>query len=198
MASRRRAALSAPRALFTAEDVARFCEVDAKTIHAWAARGLIPETRTQGRHRRFRRSDVVRLLRAHGYPLHVDLRGDPPRLAVFSDPPRARGELEARLRGRFELVVNADPIGGLLELRQAEADALLLFADGTLATPSLVARLRSHPATRHLFVACVAPSASHDDFAAAGADVRGAARELGLVLDKIAAFFAAEVGARPG
>ena len=39
--------------LFTASDVARFCQVDLKTIHNWADKGEIRHFRTPGRHLRF-------------------------------------------------------------------------------------------------------------------------------------------------
>jgi len=49
--------------LFTASEVARFCQVDLKTIHNWADRGEIRHFRTPGRHLRFRRVDVLDFLR---------------------------------------------------------------------------------------------------------------------------------------
>jgi excisionase family DNA binding protein len=55
--------------VYTAQTVADFCEVDLKTVHHWADRGKVPHFRTDGRHLRFRRNDIVRFLRAHGYPL---------------------------------------------------------------------------------------------------------------------------------
>jgi len=39
--------------LFTASEVARFCQVDLKTIHNWSDRGEIRHFRTPGRHLRF-------------------------------------------------------------------------------------------------------------------------------------------------
>ena len=57
-----------PKELFTASEVARFCQVDLKTIHNWADRGEIRHFRTPGRHLRFRRVDVLDFLRKYGYP----------------------------------------------------------------------------------------------------------------------------------
>ena len=56
------------RELFTASEVARFCQVDLKTIHNWAERGEVRHFRTPGRHLRFRRVDVLDFLRKYGYP----------------------------------------------------------------------------------------------------------------------------------
>ena len=49
--------------LYTAQEVARFCEVDLKTVHHWADRGKVVHHRTDGRHLRFRRNDLVRFLK---------------------------------------------------------------------------------------------------------------------------------------
>ena len=54
--------------LFTASQIARFCQVDLKTIHNWADRGQIRHFRTPGRHLRFRRPHVLDFLRKYGYP----------------------------------------------------------------------------------------------------------------------------------
>jgi excisionase family DNA binding protein len=43
-------------------DVARLLCVSARTVSRWADQGRIPHLVTLGGHRRFRRSDVVRLL----------------------------------------------------------------------------------------------------------------------------------------
>ena len=50
-----------PKDLFTASQIARFCQVDLKTIHNWADRGQIQHFRTPGRHLRFRRPHRPRL-----------------------------------------------------------------------------------------------------------------------------------------
>src|SRR5688572_16499006 len=90
MARRRPAEVaSAPRRtnapaghFYTAQDVADFCEVDLKTVHHWVTRGKIVHQRTEGRHLRFRRNDVLRFLRAHEYPLPIALRRVKPRVAI--------------------------------------------------------------------------------------------------------------------
>lgn len=68
-AAEARRAVGAQPLLYTAQDVARFCEVDLKTIHHWADAGKIAHHRTEGRHLRFRRNHVLVFLRLHGYPI---------------------------------------------------------------------------------------------------------------------------------
>jgi excisionase family DNA binding protein len=48
--------------LYTSAEVAAIFRVDPKTVTRWAAAGRIGSTRTPGGHRRFRKSEVDRLL----------------------------------------------------------------------------------------------------------------------------------------
>jgi len=59
--------------LLIASDVARFCQVDLKTVHNWADKGKIVCFRTPGRHLRFRAPEVLTFLRTFGYPIPPDL-----------------------------------------------------------------------------------------------------------------------------
>src|ERR1700754_1968362 len=82
-----RGARRPPRAvLYTAQDLARYCEVDLKTIHHWANGGKIPHHRTEGRHLRFRRNHILAFLRRHGYPLHAELASVRPSVFVAVAP----------------------------------------------------------------------------------------------------------------
>lgn len=49
--------------LLTPGEVAKLFRVDPKTVTRWAVVGRLPSVKTPGGHRRFWRSDVVRLLR---------------------------------------------------------------------------------------------------------------------------------------
>lgn len=52
--------------LFTPSEVARLFGVDAKTVTRWAKDGKLPCIRTLGGHRRYRETDVQRLLTGDG------------------------------------------------------------------------------------------------------------------------------------
>jgi excisionase family DNA binding protein len=56
--------------LYTPAEVAAIFRVDPKTVTRWAAAGRITSTRTPGGHRRYRKSEVDRLL-AEGHGPHV-------------------------------------------------------------------------------------------------------------------------------
>lgn len=134
---------AAPGLLYTAQDVAHFCEVDLKTIHHWADAGKIAHHRTEGRHLRFRHVDVVRFLRAHGYPLPGALTSARPTVLVATD----HDELIRRLAPRFEVRRFANGALALAHLVAAAPDAIVLAGrDGTLG-PETLAALKADPAT---------------------------------------------------
>jgi len=130
--------------LYTAQDVARFCEVDLKTIHHWAEAGKIRHHRTEGRHLRFRRNDVLRFLRAHGYPLHDALTAARPR--VFYAAPGE--DMVKRLAQRFDARAFPNAITALARLVSDAPDAFVLSAgDPTWAPGPTIAALRASPET---------------------------------------------------
>lgn len=48
--------------LMTPREVAATCGVDTRTVTRWANAGKLPSTRTPGKHRRYRKTDVENLL----------------------------------------------------------------------------------------------------------------------------------------
>jgi excisionase family DNA binding protein len=137
--------------LFTASDVARFCQVDLKTIHNWADKGEIRHFRTPGRHLRFRRLDVLDFLRKYGYPIPEVLRTGKPKVVAVDDDPTVLATLRRTLSRRFELTTFQDPFDALLAVGSIQPDALVL----DVKMPGLdgvrcLERLRSIDATSHI------------------------------------------------
>lgn len=167
MASRRSSGLSggaargAPPRLYTAQDVADFCEVDLKTVHHWVDRGKVPHHRTEGRHLRFRRNDVVRFLRAHGYPLPGALTRARPvvALALTEAPagsPLSLDELAKRLASRFSPRRYPGAVAALAHLVADAPDVLVLSTDDVSVSVSrVVAALKAAPETAWIAVAAV-------------------------------------------
>jgi len=60
--------------LFRASDVARFCEVDLKTVHNWVSRGRVESFRTPGRHLRFKPGPLLSFLTQFGYDVPAEVR----------------------------------------------------------------------------------------------------------------------------
>ena len=148
--------------LFTASDVADFCQVDLKTIHNWADKGEIRHFRTPGRHLRFRRLDVLDFLRKYGYPIpevaaHGQAQGRRHRR-------RSRTSLAAVRRGlsrRFDLTTFQDPFDALVAVGNLQPDAMILDVKmpGSTACRCLE-RLRSIDATAH--IRCIVYSSQTD------------------------------------
>lgn len=191
MASRK-SSLNAPR-IYGAQMLADICEVDLKTVHHWADRGKIAHHRTEGRHLRFRRNDVVRFLRAHGYPLPASITRARPvaALALAAAPegsPLTLDELAKRLASRFSTRRFATPVGALAHLLAEEPDVLVLSAsDPSFSAAHAVSALKSDPATAWIAMAVVGgddgtASAAKD----AGADVALAAAESARLAPELA------------
>lgn len=147
--------------LFTASDVARFCQVDLKTIHNWADKGEIRHFRTPGRHLRFRRLDVLDFLRKYGYPIPEVLRMGKPKVVVIDDDPAVLAAVRKTLAKKFELTTFQDPLDALVAVGNLQPDALILDVrmpglDGVRA----LERLRSIEATAH--IRCIVYS-DHED-----------------------------------
>ena len=147
--------------LFTASDVARFCQVDLKTIHNWADKGEIRHFRTPGRHLRFRRLDVLDFLRKYGYPIPELLRLGKPKVVVVDDDPSTLATLRRALAKRFELTTFQDPFDALVAVGSLQPDAMVF----DVKMPGLdgvrcLERLRSIDATAH--IRCIVYS-THDE-----------------------------------
>lgn len=57
-------------------DLARYCQVNPKTVHIWADKGKIMFFRTPGGHRRYRATDVEVFLRTYGYVVPAELHNE--------------------------------------------------------------------------------------------------------------------------
>lgn len=142
--------------LFTAADVARFCQVDLKTIHNWAERGEIEYFRTPGRHLRFRGVDTLDFLRRYGYPVPDELVSEKPQVHVIDTDVSLITQVKRLLAKRFDVTGHEDPIDGLLAIGKSAPDAVLLDLDGPgIDGLHCVRRLRAHGSTKHVrVIAC--------------------------------------------
>ena len=167
--------------MYSAQIVANFCEVDLKTVHHWADKGKIPHFRTDGRHLRFRRNDIVRFLRAHGYPLPDALVRARPTIALALGASLLDGatlsleELAKRLGSRFSLRRHGSGAAAVAHLVADAPDAVVLGdSDATLGFPGVLAALKADAATA--WPVLVVVTSSPDDHGGRGAD---AARTAG-------------------
>ncbi len=103
----------------TSGDVARLLEVDLKTVHNWVSRGHVVGRRTEGRHLRFQRSEIVRFMRRFGYQVPSFFGDAPPKVVLVGSKANMPAVKRALSRG-FE----ASPCEDLFR-------AALCLADGT-------------------------------------------------------------------
>ncbi|MFW5877073.1 MAG: helix-turn-helix domain-containing protein [Myxococcota bacterium] len=137
--------------LFTASEVARFCQVDLKTIHNWAERGEVRHFRTPGRHLRFRRVDVLDFLRKYGYPIPDDLQQGKPRVLVLEDDARGAAETEKALQDDFEVESHTDPVCALLSIGAEAPDAVIVDDRvGSLDGVHIIDCIHAAEPTRHV------------------------------------------------
>ncbi len=139
--------------LFTASEVARFCQVDLKTIHNWADRGEVRHFRTPGRHLRFRRVDVLDFLRKYGYPVPEVLRQGKPNVHVVDEDPAQLDAVKKALAQRFEVTGFGDPVDALIAIGSEAPEVVVLDVGGTkIDGLSCITRLKAAEATRHVRV----------------------------------------------
>jgi excisionase family DNA binding protein len=129
--------------------MARMLHVDLKTIHNWVRGGHVVARRTQGRHMRFHRAEVVRFLRRFGYPIPAALGAAPPRVLVHT----ARGS-GARAVSGVTKTVREGLFATILEVASGDYEVLVLDLDAFAGNSAnaLVAAIRSRPETRCICV----------------------------------------------
>ncbi|MBX3229250.1 MAG: helix-turn-helix domain-containing protein [Labilithrix sp.] len=149
MGARGRAALKAAARrplVYTAQDVARFCEVDLKTIHHWCDAGKIPHRRTEGRHLRFRRNHVLAFLRAHGYPLPAQLTQAKPTVFLATTD-ASTDETARKLAQRCFVVRFENALAAVARLLSEEPDAIVVLDGDATWTPAAAEALARDPET---------------------------------------------------
>jgi excisionase family DNA binding protein len=140
-----------PKDLFTASDVARYCQVDLKTIHNWADRDEIRHFRTPGRHLRFRRVDVLDFLRRYGYPIPDSIAPERPRVVVLDEDAGARDSIAKELGDEFDVEPSGSLLDSLVGIGLAQPDVIILDAHvGSSRAADVVRTLKSRDATRHV------------------------------------------------
>jgi excisionase family DNA binding protein len=163
--------------LFTAADAARFCRVDLKTIHNWAARGKLRHYKTDGRHVRIQRVDLVAFMRHYEMPLPSALAEGKPHVVAIDGDAAALARLCRALEKRFVLDGYEHAVDALVAIGATPPQALVVTAPlAGVDVARVVARLHAVERTAHVRVVVLADES--DD------DVKGAARTIAR--DKLA------------
>jgi excisionase family DNA binding protein len=183
----------ARESVYSAQALANFCEVDLKTVHHWADRGKVPHFRTDGRHLRFRRNDVVRFLRAHGYPLPDTLVRSRPTVALalgaamLDGAPLSLDELTKRLGSRFSVRRHANALAAISHLVAEAPDVVVLSLDDpTIGFPASIAALKEDAATAWIFLATLGAEESLPLARGSGAEIALAVRDVANLTGELA------------
>ena len=198
-----RRAHPSPRPLvYTAQDLARFCEVDLKTIHHWADAGKIPHHRTEGRHLRFRRNHVLAFLRRHDYPLHAELATARPSVffAVANGDrgdgdggPTPPDDIAKKLSARFFVRRFESALAAIAHLLAGEPDVLVVgLDDPTWAGARAIRELKARPETSWTTLAVVTSSPLDAAAREAGADLVIASEDISRLNGELARTLAVE------
>src|SRR5262245_39282550 len=140
--------------------------VDLKTIHNWVAAGHLRGRRTEGRHLRFGRPEIVRFMRQFGYPVPPPLTHQRPRVLVIVDG-------RDRTPARRDWDVAHGPFTASLQLGAGAHEVAVahLGAFSSSSIASWVAAVRSHDVTECVGLVGVGDSPQRRRaFLAAGGD----------------------------
>lgn len=157
---------------FSAAALARFCDVDLKTIHNWVARDALPSHRTPGRHLRFHRLDIIEFLNAYGHAVPKQLDPVCPRVVMACADGNVIAAARRGIGKRAEIVGYDDAFEAIADLARVEPEMFLLDVS-LLGSEALrcVRRLSKHPPTRHIrLVALAQASGVSSELMAAGAE----------------------------
>ncbi len=168
------------RRVLTATQIAAFCDVDLKTIHNWADRGKIRGWRTEGRHLRFRRLDVVDFLRAYGFSIPVALRAARPHVVAVDADKAALQAIERALARRFEVTAFEHVVDALVALAETNPEVAVVGDVSPLDAAAVAARLALLESTRHVRVVALGGPAGALPHAP-----RGDAAKLRAVLERL-------------
>jgi excisionase family DNA binding protein len=139
--------------VFSGWDVARLCDVDLKTVHNWVNKGKLRCRRTEGRHLRIQRVDLVAFLRERGTAMPEGLQEARPRIALVDDDATELARLRRGLEKRFVVEAFLDGVDAILAVGVAAPQVVV--ARPPLAGVDLahaIARLHADERTAHVRV----------------------------------------------
>lgn len=147
--------MSAKTDLFTASDIARFCDVDLKTIHNWVDKGSLTGFRTPGRHLRFKRLAVLDFLRKFGYSVPAIVSqlgasgssGKNTLVVIEPDATKVPALIEC-LSDTFDIRTFTSAAVALVAMGENPPDALVF--DCRDLAPKAVTHLKATERVRHL------------------------------------------------
>ena len=152
------------RSFFTTFEISEICEVNPTTVQNWVKEGKLKAYATPGGHRRIRRQDLIRFMKAFGMPIPAELNGPASYIIIVDDEKEMVDLLtEVMLSGAEEIEVSGaqNGVDALLMIGERNPDLLIL----DIMMPGMngievCQKLKSGGSTRNLKI--VAITGDHD------------------------------------
>jgi CheY-like chemotaxis protein len=145
--------MMAPPALIRPSQLARFWELNARTLHIWIREGRLLAIRSPGNHFRLRVADVLSFCEREGLPVPPFVSPAPQRVVVGAASPALRRALARSVKTSAVIHALADPYEALVA---AAAEPPKILALGVRAPQfdgvAAIRALRSSPVTRSVVV----------------------------------------------
>jgi hypothetical protein len=119
--------VSAPPALIRPSELARFWELNPRTLHIWIREGRLLAIRSPGNHFRLRVADVLAFCQREGLPVPPFVSPPAPRVVLAAAPPPLRRAV-ARALKTVVIEAHADPYAALVAASSEPTAALALSA----------------------------------------------------------------------
>ncbi len=166
------------RSFLTTFEISEICEVNPTTVQNWVKEGKLKAYVTPGGHRRIRRQDLIRFMKAFGMPMPAEISEPAPYVIIVDDEKEVVDLLtEVMLSGEEELEVAGaqNGVDALLMIGERNPDLLIL----DIMMPGMngievCQKLKSGATTRSLKIVAITGDhdpATRDRVLAAGADL---------------------------
>jgi excisionase family DNA binding protein len=119
--------VSAPPALIRPSELARFWELNPRTLHIWIREGRLLAIRSPGNHFRLRAADVLAFCEREGLPVPPFVSPPPRRVILASAPPPLRRAVARALETGVAIEAHADPYAAIVAAA-AEPTAILALS----------------------------------------------------------------------
>lgn len=115
--------------LLSTKDIIAIFDVSRVTVADWVKSGRLPSFKTLGGHNRFRREDIVALLKTQQIPIPLSLQPNRPLILVIDDEPSILKTLPRRIQAQYPAarVDTADNgVEGLVKIGREIPAAIIL------------------------------------------------------------------------
>ena len=144
--------MTAPPALLRASQLARFWNLNPRTLHVWIREGRLPAIRSPGNHFRLRVADVRAFCEREGLPVPPFVSPPSRRVVVAAAPLPLRRALARAIKTAAVIHPFADRYEALVAAAAERTDVFATSAQDGFDAAAAVRALACTPATSHVIV----------------------------------------------